>query len=206
MQIKDQIRGIVSGRIAVGPYYEDRDLFLPKSVQPNQIQYTWAVSATRQMGYKRQAGRADYSIAGMYIEFENVADPLDAVAVPSVDRNEGIEYYEDLMGSSARDFVRAALRMEPALSVAPGYEGLYPDGEGNMLTFFAATTGTTGVHGKTFSSGVNSKICGFALVAMPVPGDRTQDVIIARTYLQLADQQVKEAAANAGVTWELIFG
>jgi hypothetical protein len=75
-----------------------------------------------------------------------------------------------------------------------------------MLTFFALSSGATGVHGKTFSSGANSKICGFALVAMPVFADATLDVIAARTYLAEENQQVKDASAQAGVTWELIFG
>jgi hypothetical protein len=207
MLIDDKVLDRVRGRIVVGKFYEHNGLYLPYAQKPNQIQYTWGFCAAQQLGYKRQPGRRDYSIAGMYIEYENVADPDDPVSIPTYGREEGLEYYADLLGSGVRDYIRVPLRMEPALSIAAGYESYFTAGDnGNQLTFFALSTGATGVHGKTFSSAVNSKIFGFALVAMPVPGDRTQDVIVARTYLDEADQQVKEASAQAGVTWEVIFG
>lgn len=206
MLTKDQVQGLLRGQISVGHYHESLELFVPMHTQSNQIQYKWGFAAARALGFKKQAGRLDYAISAMYIEFENVPDPNDPVTIPTYDRDEGRTYYDSLLGSSTRDYLRVALRMEPALSIAPGYEDYFEEGEGNMLTLFALSAGATGVHGKTFSSGVNSKICGFALVATPVFADATQDVIVARTYLAEANQQVKDASANAGVTWELIFG
>jgi hypothetical protein len=206
MLINDAVQGLVRGRIAVGKFDEQKGLWLPTHYQQNQIQYSWGFIAARQLGFKKQVGRYDYTISGMYIEFENVADPEDPVTIPTYERSEGRDYYDGLMASGTRDYLRVPLRMEPALSIAEGYEDYFEEGEGNMLTFFALSSGATGVHGKTFSSGANSKICGFALVAMPVFADATLDVIAARTYLAEENQQVKDASAQAGVTWELIFG
>lgn len=204
--LKDRMSALVRGRIGVGHVDPQTGLFIPKINKPNQIQLTWGVIAARQIGFKRQAHRPDYSISAMYIEFENVADPLDEVTIPDVARTEGIEYYDSLSVSSTRDFVRVPLRSEPGLAIATGNEGDIPDDEGNMLSFFAMTSTATGVHGKTFSNGSNSKICGVALVATPIFADRTKDIIFARTYLEVADQQVKDASAQAGVAWDIIFG
>lgn len=205
LTVHDRPRDLVRGRIGLGRF-TDGGIFLPHFQKSNQIQLTWGVIAARQIGYRRQAHRLDYSIAAMYVEFENVADPEDEVTIPTYERSDGLEYYDALADSGVRDFARIPLRMEPTLTESAEAEGLLPDGEGNMLTFFAMTSTGTGVHGKTFSAGVNSKICGFALVATPVFGDRTQDVIFARTYLEAADQQVKDASAQAGVSWDIIFG
>lgn len=205
LTVQDQPRGLVRGRIGLGRFNE-RGIFIPHLRKANQIQLNWGVIAARQIGFKRQAHRPDYSISAMYVEFENVADPDDEVVVPTFERSDGLEYYDDLVSSGVRDFARIPLRMEPSLAVSDEAAGLLPDGEGNMLTFFAMTSTGTGVHGKTFSAGVNSKICGFALVATPVFDDRTQDIIFARTYLETADQQVKDASAQAGVSWDIIFG
>lgn len=208
LTVNDCTRGLVRGRIAVGSVFlgPNMEPMLMATYKPNQIQLTWGVIAARQIGYKRQAHRPDYSISAMYIEFENVADPLDAVTIPTFDRTEGLEYYDALSVSGTRDFVRVPLRMEPGLSVNVGDEADIPEGQGNMLSFFAMTSAATGVHGKTFSNGANSKICGVALVSTPEFADRTQDVIFARTYLELADQQVKDVSAQAGVAWDIIFG
>lgn len=205
LTVKDSAQGMVRGRVGLGRFTE-QGIFIPRFCKPNQIQLTWGVIAARQIGYKRQAHRPDYSISAMYIEFENVADPTDEVAVPTFSRDDAMEYYEALSASSVRDVVRVPLRMEPTLGVADAAVGLIPDGEGNMLTFFAMTSATTGIHGKTFSAGVNSKICGMGLVATPVFDDRTQDILFARTYLAPEDQQVKDASAQAGVEWDIIFG
>lgn len=181
-------------------------ILTPRFRKPNQIQLTWATIVAQQVGYRRRPGRRDYAIAGMYIEFENVASPTDAVDVPTeFDRSENLDYYTDLLSSGVRDYLRIPLTQEPLLSIADGYEAYFAEGEGNRLTFMAITAGSEGITGKAFSSGANSKICGVALVAMPVPGDRTQDVIFARTYFPEEDQVVKEAPKQIAVTWQLDF-
>jgi hypothetical protein len=62
------------------------------------------------------------------------------------------------------------------------------------------------VHGRLFSASANSKVCGVALVAAPVFGDRTQDVIFARTYYDTSQQVIKPPSAQIGIGWDIIFG
>jgi len=166
---------------------------------PNQIQYGWGIAAAKLMA----TGNAAYRISAMYIEFENVAVSSDPVTLPSYTRSEGQEYYEGLALVSDRDFIRASLLLPAAVSVEEGYEDYVPENEGNLLTFYTQTQGTTGYHGKTFSNAVNSKIFGAALVATPDPDDPTKDIIVARTYLSSANQVLKIAASQVGLTWGL---
>lgn len=173
-----------------------------KRLRPNQIQLGWLSAVAMLMG----PGDRGYRIGGMYVEFENVADPGPAIVSPDYSVDEGIEYYEDLALSGSRDFLRLPLTSQPIQSVAAGYEDRLPQDIGNQLTFFSVTAGTTGVHGKEFSSSAISKIFGLALVATPIWGDRTQDIVIARSYLADDEQDVKQASKQHGVTWELTIG
>jgi len=176
-------------------------LLVPTHAVSNQIQYSWGFIAARAIGL----GDSDYQVAAMYFEFENVASPGDPVTVPTFDRSEGLDYYDDLSGSGTKDYIRAALVSTPMIGVKTGYESYFGTNEGNKLTFFALTSGATGVHGKTFSDSVNSKVYGLALVATPVFADPTQDVIFARTYFQSSEQVVKEASSQIGGTWDVSF-
>lgn len=174
--------------------------------QPNQIQYSWGHVAARQLGFRPQAGRPSFHISAMYIEFENVGDPEDAVTVASFERDLGVSYYDSLIDSATQDFLRVPLRLEPNLSISTGFEDYFTDGQdGNQLTFFAQTAGLVGVHGKTFSHTVNSKIYSAALVAAPVFSDRTQDVVFARTTFSSLNQVTKEASSQIGITWDVAF-
>lgn len=193
------------GRIGLWDIDERTGLATFRHCKPNQIQTSWGVIAAHQIGFRQQAGRLSYAISAMYIEFENVPDPEDAASIPDFSADEGLDYYDGLLGSGVRDFLRVPLRMEPTLTVAAGYENRLPADEGNVLTFFAQTSGVEGVHGKTFSDSVNSKICGAALVATPVFADRTRDIVFARTYFEVADQTLKLPSSQAGLTWEISF-
>ena len=177
-------------------------LILPASHVTNQVQLDWGFIAAMTIG----RGDRKYRVSTMYIEFENVADPDDVVTNPSYERDEGLEYYDDLQSLPTRDFLRVPIIQEPMLGISDGLETHFVAGEtGNKLTFFTLTSGTTGVHGKTFSDSVNSKICGAALVAAPVFGDRTQDVLFSRGYLADDKQVLKDASAQVGVTWGVRF-
>jgi len=165
----------------------------------NQIQYAWAHIATRLLGL----GDTDYAIRGMYIEFENVAAPGTPVVVPTFLREDGLEYYNALVSSGTRDYFRVALSSLPLITIQAGYEAFFQAGEGNSATFMAQTAGLTGVHGKTFSSIVNSTIYGMALVATPVLADHTQDVVFARTYLEAVEQVGKTVTSQVAVTWTI---
>lgn len=174
--------------------------------QPNQIQYSWGYIAAKQIGFRPQPDRLNYNISALYIEFENLANPATAVDVSIFDRDLNINYYNSLVDSSTRDFLRIPLTLEPAGSVSAGYEANLPiEQQLNKLTFFVQTAGTTGVFGKTFSHLVNSKVYAAALVAAPRYDDRTKDVIFARTIFTAENQVTKEASSQIGITWDVAF-
>ena len=137
-----------------------------------------------------------YGIGGMYIEFENVASPGDPVVTPTFNRSEGISYYDDLAGSSDRDYLRCPL-----------VAGTLEEGDTeNITTFFAQTSGVSGVHGKAFSDANNSKVYGGALVAFVDEEDPTRDLVLSRFYVLTAQQQVKLATSQIGFEWRLTLG
>lgn len=191
----------VEGRVGLWKVQND-GLVTPITFKMNQIQYDWGFIAAQTIG----RGLVAYRIAAMYVEFENVASPGDAVTIPSFGRDEGTEYYDDLQSSGTRDFLRVPLMQDPMLGIATGFEAYFTEDEsGNKLTFFAQSQGTVGVHGKTFSDSVNSKVFGAALVATPEFADRTQDIIFARSYFPTAEQTLKEASSQLGISWEISF-
>ena len=174
----------------------------PLFSKPNQIQYSWGFIAAQCIG----KGNRNYRINSMYVEYENVASPGDAVTIPSYGRDEGREYYQDLALSANRDFLRVPLIIEPTIGIESGFEDYFTDGvDGNKLTFFTQTQGTAGFHSKPFNDGVNSKIFGVALVATPEFGDPTKDVVFSRTYFDTADQTLKLASSQVGITWDISF-
>lgn len=200
----------VRGHVTLWRVDEQTGVFTPVHSQKNQILLSWGFAAAQQLGYRPQAGRPSYHIAAMYIEYENVADPATAVTVDAFTRDLDPDYYNDLYASATQDFLRAPLRLEPTLgisaSTAVDYPGYFTAGQnGNQLTFFAQTAGTAGVHGKSFGAAHNSKVYAAALVATPVPNDRSKDVIIARTTFTAGNQVTKEASAQIGITWDIAF-
>ena len=197
--MSDKIQtGQVRGQIAVW----DSNFSFQLHTQPNQTQYGWGAIAAQCAG----KGLRNYKISTMYIEFENVDSPEDAVTPPTFGVEEGAEYFQSLSLSSVRDYLRVPVLAAPDLAVAAGFEDVFPEGEGNKLTFMAQTAGTTGVHGRTFSDSVNSKVFGMALVSTPVSGDSSRDLVFARTYLESANQVLKVASGQIGLTWNIIFG
>lgn len=189
-------------------WFDKQDRRHPRKVEPlfsqaNQIQIGWAQIAAQCIGL----GRRNHRINAMYIEYENVASAANAITPPVYDRFEGREYYQNLALSGNRDFLRVPLLLEPTLGVEPGFED-YFDGitSGNRLTFFAQSQGSAGYHGKTFSEGVNSKVFGIALVSTPEFGDAAKDSVFSRTYFDTADQTLKLASSQIGITWDIVFG
>lgn len=192
--MKRHVNGEVEGFINT---YEinDNGLWAPKGSFHNQVQWTWGDIACKLFG----EGLSEYKISGMYIEFENTDAPGDTVSAPSFDRSEGIGYYSALSASSTRDFLRVPLISSPKASIVTGYE----DSEvgANQLTFFAQTSGTIGIHGKSFSAVANSTVFGLALVAVPKWGDRTKDLIFAREYYPSGQQVLKQTSSQVGISW-----
>jgi hypothetical protein len=198
----------VRGHVTIWRIDENTGLSTPLAEKDNQIQVSWGHIAAKQLGYRRQPDRDDYMISSMYFEYENQTNPALPVTVSTFDRLLGPSYYRGLASSFARDFIRAPLRLEPALSVAAGSLGeatLRANQQGNQLTFFAQTAGTTGVNGKSFSHLANSKVYSAALVATPKFDDWSRDVIFARINFDVGDQTSKEASSQIGITWDIVF-
>jgi len=160
--------------------------------KPNLVLNQWATITSQLLA----VGSSNYRISGMYLEFENVASPGDTVSAPSFDRTRDITYYDDLAGSASRDYLRV-----PMTAATIGSEGT--DFSNNQIAFFARSSGTTGVHGKTFSDSVNSTIFGASLVAFVDNNDATQDLLFSSFYFDTADQQLKLATSQVGIEWEL---
>lgn len=200
--------GGVRGVVTVWRINEATGLCEPVIRKSNQIQVSWGHIAAKQIGFKRQPDRPDYSISAMYVEFENQTDPDEPVTVTDFERTAGLEYYAALAETPNRDFLRVPLRLEPAITVASGSLGevvLADSDQGNQLTFFAQTSGTQGVHGRAFSHTLNSKVYSAALVATPYFNDQSRDVIFARTNFAIGDQVGKEASSQVGITWDISF-
>ncbi len=191
------------GRYSVFTVDEATGLWVPRCLnRANQIQFDWARIALQAIG----KGQSKYRISTIYVEFQNVASPGDPGSVPAYDRDEGVEYYTGLAGD--RDYLRLPLLSEPVLSVSAAGTP-YFEGEGDdfdTMTFFAQTSGALGVNGLEFSSSANSLAVGIALVATPVPADRTRDVVFGRAYFALDEQVPKEASHQIAVSWEQTFG
>lgn len=197
MKLLDVIDQMVQGRISLSYIF-------PDSVEPlfskrNQIQYGWAAAVTQLL-----AGQRGYAINGMYIEFENVELSEDVITIPTFDRSEGIEYFQNLAFSPIRDFLRVPLLVNPSIGIHTGYDDYFTEGvNGNKLTFFTQSKGVAGYHGKTWSNSVNSKVAGVALVVMPDLEDATKDIVFARSYFDTADQTLKLPSSQVGVTWDI---
>lgn len=161
---------------------------------PNETLFGWAGV----VGKLLTEGNVNFKIGGMYLEYENVADPGDPVSIPTFDRSGGLSYYQSLLSSPTRDFLRVNLT---AATLTSTDLVKFPDG--NLMTFFAQSQGVVGVHGKAFSDSVNSKVFGGALVAFPDVADADQDIVHNRFYLPVAGQQVKLPTSQIGLEWDI---
>ena len=141
----------------------------------------------------------DWRIRTAYIEFENNGGA--AVSTPTVARDEGLTYFNDLADSLTRDYLRVPV---VATKLESSDEELYPGG--NELTFFFETVGVEGVHGKEFSSAQQSRVYGAALVASPSDSDESQDVVFSRVYYGASDQFIKASTTQIGLEYRLPLG
>ena len=157
----------------------------------NLVLYEWAAITGRLLN----GSGLKYSIGGMYLEFDNSGG---TITPPAFDRSRTISYYNNLSGSSNRDYLRVSLNSTQLLS---SDSTLYPDG--NQCIFFSRSQGLKGVHGKDFSDTDNSVIFGASLVAFVDDTDATQDLLLSSIYFQTADQQAKLSTSQIGIEWEL---
>jgi hypothetical protein len=190
----DQITaGNVKGRVRV--WREENGIWLPVTPwRSNLVLYEWATI----VGKLLTQGLTNYHISGMFLEYKNVASPGDPVSAPAFGRAGGITYYNDLSTSPDTDYIRSGMT---ASTVTSSDAVLFPSG--NVLTFFARTSGVIGTHGKPFAAANNSKLFGIALVAFVDQDDATQDIVFSRAYLDTDDQQLKLDSSQLGMEWEI---
>lgn len=178
--------------------------------QHNQIQHTWGYLAARALGLRNTGDTPSHHISAVYFEYENVLTAETAVVESqSFSKTLNIDYYNTLGTSPNRDYLRVPIIVAPQFSTATGYASLLPTNQQtNQITFFAQTTGTSGMTGRAFGANVGgriSKIYAAALVAAPDIADPTKDVIFSRTVFSADNQVIKDVSAQVGITWSIAF-
>lgn len=156
--------------------------------QHNDVLKTWAQIVGPLL--RRSPDGRDYAIGGMYLEFENNGGA--AVTPPAVTRDDTLSYYTGLSSHPTRDYLRVPLSSAQQ--------------SGSTLTFSARTTGTVGVHGKPCTSGAQSRFYGGALLAFPVYGDATQDIIFSRLYFEDSASQRIKGVGEIMMEWPINLG
>jgi len=140
----------------------------------------------------------NWYIGGMYIEFDNSGSAVDPI--PVFDLDEGLSYYNNLSSATDRDYLRVPLF---ATSEDTSSSIYYPNN--NIAIFSAQTSGSVGVHGKSFSDTVNSNVYGGALVIFEDEDDPSQDVVFSRFYLSSSKQIPKIANSSITLIWKETF-
>jgi hypothetical protein len=119
------------------------------------------------------AGKPNYRIAGFYFEYINTSG---SISEPAVVRTDTAATRQAM--ASPHDLLRAQLAAAPLISAL---SGLY---NGNQATYFSVSSATTGaLHSLPFTAVANSHVYAVCLVATPVPGDLTQDILYSRYLL-----------------------
>jgi hypothetical protein len=181
----------IGGRVRA--HRVENEIWTPRTaLESNLVLYQWANIVSKLLN----TGDARYRIGGMYLEFENVASPGDTVSPDTFTRARTVEYYDDLAGSTTRDYLRVPITASQTLSEGEGLTN-------NQLVFFARSSGLAGVHGKPFATASNSVIFGASLVAFIDATDATQDLLFSSFYFNVADQQQKLNTSQVGIEWEL---
>lgn len=190
----------ITGSYEVGLINERTGVWTPLFSRGNLLPYSWGFVAAKCIG----VGDVSYKAAAIYLEYENVASPSDVITVPAYDRTSDLSYYNGLSGN--KDFLRVALASTPTIDIAPGYESYFTAGvSGNRVTYTSQSVGSYGVLGRPWSEASNSKAYGIAIVATPVPSDRSQDVILSRGYFAEGDQLLKTSGHQVQVLWKHTF-
>jgi len=182
----------IQGRVRAHSVSEN-EVWTPKTeFRKNLVLNQWATIVSQLL----TVGDARYRIGGLFLEFENVASPGDPVSAPTFDRTRDVTYYDDLVGSGVRDYLRVPMTANTVASEGTGFTN-------DLITFFGRSSGVVGVHGKTFSDSVNSTIFGASLVAFVDNNDATQDLLLSSFNFEVADQQQKLSTSQVGIEWTL---
>jgi hypothetical protein len=116
-----------------------------------------------------------------YIEFVNG----DAIEPPEVNPASIADYFVQLGSTPDRDYLRV-----PILSHVVGKT----DTGAAKLEMTVAADGETGVHGKSFSAAVGSRIYGFTLAASQ--GNDRGDILVVNHYYPPAEQIAKTESGS----------
>lgn len=192
---KDSVRGLVR----IYPVYDNDglsewDYAHPGPVCPNTALYDWACILIGNL--RNEPDGKSYHIGGMYIEFDNSGS---AITTPTINRAESLDYYANLNTSHpTRDYLRVPLISTEGTNTDDSLFTTY-----NKGTFYAHTSGVTGVHGLAFSDAANSVVYGGALVAFRDINDASQDLIFSRVYFSSGSHVPKAASSQIGLAWEI---
>ena len=150
-----------------------------------------------QAAAKLFSGDTTYKAAALYFEFQNLAAAGDTPNYPTFEASDGVEYYTGLQYSLTNDFIRVPLLSSPSASMI--------DAATWRLSVHAITPDSTaGFFAKAFSSAANSVIIGGALVATPVPGTQSSDIILCRNY-PTGTKVPKTTGEEISMTWNVEF-
>lgn len=145
---------------------------------------------------KLMSGDSAYKIGAVYFEYKNLVDPNEEIIAPEPERDADISYYTTL--ADPYDYLRVPVSITPTISSSD--EDSYT---GNQITFFAISSGSTGVNSLEFSSDANSTVFGYGLVATPDTDNPANDIVFARTY---SEQIAKVSGRQIGIQWTIRFG
>ena len=167
--------------------------------EDNLVVYEWA-NIVSSLVYPAGDSK-DYTIKGMYLEYESNNAGATINPTPTFDRTGGVQtapsYWENL--GANRDYLRLTV---------DSYKKVTGTNE-VTVTFRAQSTGSTGEKTTapvTFSDAVNSRVYGCALAAYPGDiADKAQDLIFSRFYFSGSSQIDKLAGSNIGVVWSVTF-
>lgn len=166
---------------------------------------TWTDAWMHLVAASCAGGDPRFALSHLYLEFENVADPEDAVAVPAVDPTDAdATYYRGL--AAPRDYLRLPIARPVEVDVAPGF-GHLPVARGNRAFLRAYADATAGVNGVPFGAAHASKVCGLAVAAaVGGAGDPTRDLLFARAYYAPAAHRIAPGGTTLLVEYRPIFG
>ena len=188
--------GLVAGRVrAVVLGADGRRRPVSRAWRHNDVIREWGAIVAQLLA----TGQSKYRVSRMYMEFANVASPGDPASIPAFDRSvsAGRPYYDALLTSPDRDYLRVPIT---SAIVSSSDDELFPNG--NLVTYFALSSGVVGVHGKPFGNASNSVLVGGALVAAVEDADPTRDLIFSRFYFDVSEQVAKPLTAQVGIEWE----
>lgn len=149
----------------------------------NTLMRSWVDPFVRCVFLRDDAYRANV----MYVEFENLVNPILTSTPPDFDQDD-LFYYQALAGSGTRDYLRVPIEAAAIADLASDDASLLYAGLVSRVEVHAVAASGPGVHGKPFTDIAGSIVCGAAIVAAPDLDDPARDVLIARAYFPEEDQ------------------